>query len=129
VTLTEQLGADTPTGVRQPGSAPAGVLPGVLVAAAGRPVWWGLVPLTAGAASVPLLLVDPMLAGALGLVCVALGLLGARTSRGRERRQHLAAAALGTATVVLLVGALTVLDTSLGQVLPDPPPVATAPSS
>jgi hypothetical protein len=124
VALTEQLGADTPTRVRHAGIVPAGAA----VPAAGRPAWWGLVPLTAGAASVPLLLVDPLLAGALGLVCVAMGLLGARTSQGRERRRHLAAA-LGTATVVLLVGALTVLDTSLGQVLPDPPPVATAPSS
>ena len=123
--LTEQRGATTVTGIGHPGVVHAGAV----VPADGRPAWWGLVPVTAGAASLPLLLVDPLLAGALGLVCVAMGLLGARTSQGRERRQHLAAAALGTATVVLLVGALTVLDTSLGQVLPDPPPVATAPSS
>ena len=91
---------------------------------AGRPAWWGLVPLTAGALSVPLVLVDPVLAATLGLVCVAVGVLGARTSSGTERRHHVAGAALGGVTEVVLVLALTLLSSPLGTVVEPPPLVA-----
>ena len=93
-------------------------------AAAGRPAWWGLVPLTAGALSVPLVLVDPVLAATLGIVCVVVGVLGARTSSGPERRHHLAGAALGVVTEVLLVLALTVLSSPLIAVVDSPTLVA-----
>ena len=87
---------------------------------ADRPAWWGLVPLAAGALSVPLVLVDPVLAATLGTVCVVVGVLGARTSAGAERRHHAAGAVLGAVTVVLLVLALTVLASSLGAAAPWP---------
>ena len=90
----------------------------------GRPAWWGLVPLTAGALSVPLVLVDPVLAATLGVVCVVVGVLGARTSSGPERRHHLAGAALGVVTEVVLVLALTVLSSPLCEVAPWPTLVA-----
>ena len=89
-----------------------------------RPVWWGLVPFTAGALSLPLVLVDPVLAATLGIVCVVVGVLGARTSSGAERRHHLAGAALGVVTEVVLVLTLTVLSSPLGEVAPWPPLVA-----
>jgi hypothetical protein len=54
-------------------------------------------------------LLDPVLAATLGMVCVAVGVLGARTSAGAERRHHMAGAILGAVTEVLLVLALTVL--------------------
>jgi hypothetical protein len=88
--------------------------------ATARPAWSGLVTLTAGALSVPLVLIDPVLAATLGIVCVVAGVLGARTSPGTERRHHLAGAALGVVTEVLLVLALTVLGSSLGAAAPWP---------
>jgi hypothetical protein len=51
---------------------------------------------------------------------VVVGVLGARTSTGPERRHHLAGAALGTVTEVLLVLALTLLGSSLGAAAPWP---------
>jgi hypothetical protein len=65
-------------------------------------------------------LVDPVLAAALGIVCVVVGVLGARTSSGTERRHHVAGATLGAVTEVVLVLALTVLGSSLGSAAPWP---------
>lgn len=93
---------------------------------AARPAWAGLVTLTAGALSIPLVLVDPVLAGTLGIVCLVVGVLGARSSTGTERRHHVAGAALGTATEVVLVLALTVLGSSLGAAAPWPASVTAA---
>ena len=92
--------------------------------ATARPAWSGLVTLTAGALSVPLVLIDPVLAATLGIVCVVVGVLGARTSCGPERRHHLAGAAFGVVTEVVLVLALTVLSSPLGAVVESPTLVA-----
>ena len=89
-----------------------------------RPAWWGRVTLGAGALSVPLVLVDPVFAAALGLVVAVVGVLGARSSTGTERRQHLAGTTLGVVTEVLLVLALTVLGSSVGAAAPWPTLVA-----
>ena len=91
-----------------------------------RPAWSGLVTLTAGALSVPLVLVDPVLAATLGIVCLVGGVLGARTSTGTERRHHAAGAALGAVTEVVLVLALTVLGSSLGAAAPWPTSITAA---
>ncbi|GAB3359182.1 hypothetical protein [Modestobacter lapidis] len=110
---TRQL-ADRPAEVRPAPTGPAGA----------RPAWWGLVTLVAGALSVPLVLVDPVFAAALGIVVGVVGVLGARSSSGTERRQHLAGTAFGITTEVLLVLALTVLGSSLGAAAPWPVLVA-----
>jgi hypothetical protein len=101
-------------------AAPAGSRPGSTRPADGRPAWWGLVTLLAGAAAVPLVLVDPVFAAVLGIVVLVVGVLGARSSSGTERRQHVAGAVLGVATEVVLVLALTVLGSSLGAAAPWP---------
>jgi hypothetical protein len=103
-----------------PGRQPSGRRTTAGREATARPAWSGLVTLTAAALSVPLVLVDPVLAATLGIVCVVVGVLGARTSTGTERRHHLAGAALGTVTEVLLVLALTLLGSSLGAAAPWP---------
>jgi hypothetical protein len=102
--------ADRPTAAPAPGTRPADL----------RPAWWGLVTLVAGAAAVPLVLVDPVFAAVLGFVVAVVGVLGARSSAGTERRQHVAGATLGVLTEVLLVLALTVLGSSLGAAAPWP---------
>lgn len=108
------------TADRAPGSR-TGLAPSTAARPAGtRPAWWGLATLVAGAVSVPLVLVDPVFAAALGIVVGVVGVLGARSSTGTERRQHLAGAALGVVTEVVLVLALTVLGSSLGAVAPWP---------
>ncbi len=89
-----------------------------------RPAWWGLVTLTAGAAALPLVLVDPVFAAVLGIVVAVVGVLGARSSSGTERRQHLAGVALAVLTEVVLVLTLTVLGPTLGTVAPWPTLVA-----
>ena len=89
-----------------------------------RPAWWGRVTLAVGALSVPLVLVDPVFAAALGIVVVVVGVLGARSSTGTERRLHLAGTALGVVTEVVLVLALTVLGSSVGAAAPWPTLVA-----
>ncbi len=91
---------------------------------ADRPAWSGLATLAAGALSVLVVLVDPAFAATLGIVVAVVGVLGARSSTGSERRQHVAGAALGLVTEVVLVLALTVLATSVGAVAPWPTLVA-----
>jgi hypothetical protein len=107
--------ADRPANTRPAGTRPAGTRPADV-----RPAWWGLVTLVAGALSVPLVLVDPVLAATLGIVVGMVGVLGARSSTGTERRQHVAGAVLGAVTEVVLVLALTVLGSSLGAAAPWP---------
>ena len=94
--------------------------------ASARPAWSGLVTLTAGALSVPLVLADPVLAATLGMVSLVGGVLGARTSTGTERRHHAAGAALAAVTEVVLVLALTVLGSSLGAAAPWPTSITAA---
>ena len=62
------------TADRRSPAAPPGTGPADL-----RPAWWGLVPLVAGAAALPLVLVDPVFAAVLGAVVAVVGVLG----RGR----------------------------------------------
>jgi hypothetical protein len=109
VDQTPQL-ADRATGTRPVDTRPAEV----------RPAWWGLVILVAGASSVPLVLVDPAFAATLGIVCGVVGVLGARSSTGTERRHHMAGATLGVVTEVVLVLALTVFGSSLAAAAPWP---------
>ena len=110
--MDRQQTADRPAPA---GRRPAGGPPADL-----RPAWWGLVTLAAGALAVPLLLVDPVLAVVLGIVVTVVGLLGARSSTGTERRLHLTGAALGVTAEVVLVLALTVLGSSVGAAAPWP---------
>jgi hypothetical protein len=75
----------------------------------------GLAALTAAVASLPLILLQPVLCLVLAIVALVLSLAGARVHSGPERREYQVAAALALASLTLLVVAsLTLLAAGAG---------------
>lgn len=88
----------------------------------------GLTVAAAGALSLPLVLVNPLMAAVLAVSSLVVGLVGARRTRGGDRWSYQLGAILGgIATALLLVLALLLVGVGTGQGVPGEPVPASEP--